>query len=150
MISRLLSFSLSHIGVMTLALHCIGCSERVQSSAEIVIQKEGNYAAPVGDASVSVVNEEHGLVNFKYQTPGNASGPAQPFDPTQPWALAWDKQGRLWSYTARDGVHCYSEASVMRPGRSGGWSGVPASFIDKLPAEMQSQYKSDLSSGKGA
>jgi len=123
---------------------------------EKLITKPGDYTSPGGTCRVVITLEQsekpeldgiyylfsNAILQARNQTMSGGISPLKPG-----WCMVWDKQDNLWIFNPRtpnEGVrvrvHQAATDRVLAPGASGGWDGVPAAFLAKLPEEIKDDH----------
>lgn len=119
--------------------------QRVQ--ANVLITNVGRYTSPNGQRVLNVWREKDGRLMFFVKDQKGSGGVAKSFDPGSHWLLCWDDQDRLWSYVPEQDTNCHywywgvSEVGSCHVGETGGWDGIPESFLARLPERVRAVYE---------
>jgi len=122
-----------------------------QMAPDRLIEHAGQYASPSGAWVVDISEENEGELKFFLYQPTEAGqighGPTKPFRSDSDWFMCWDSQDRLWTYIPDHTDHCTfyyddeHESGSVTVGDGGGWEGIPASFLARLPGDLKATYE---------
>lgn len=113
-----------------------------------IITKTGAYRSPDGTTLLTLQPSQGDdtirvTVASRPGTP-EAVGSEWTIDGAQPWLFTFDADGKLWGYSRDQGPHSQGttpDANAFTSiGVHGGWEGVPAAFLQALPAESRDVY----------
>ena len=113
-----------------------------------IITKTGAYRSPDGTTLLTLQRSQGDdtirvAVASRVGTP-EAAGSEWTIDGAQPWLFTFDADGKLWGYSRDQGPHSQGttpDANAFTSiGVHGGWEGVPAAFLQALPAESRDVY----------
>lgn len=109
-----------------------------------VIDTLGEYRSRNGRLRVLVgPSDPPGSIQWK--TSGSDSSTRLDFDASADWFATIDQDDRAWLYTSTEGVIVFDElppaSSTTQVGAGGGWEGIPATFLEKLPDKHRADYE---------
>lgn len=112
-----------------------------------LIAAAGRYGSPRSTRIVEISAWPDGRLSYGVETadPRNRQGcrVKETFRAGSGWVAAWDDRERLWMFAPEFSGYCHCldfnerDGGLCEPGEHGGWDGIPASFLARLPEKAR-------------